>query len=154
MKNEMEPADVKPVKLENRDLRAIAADPYASTAPLSIVRLLGYVQWLNDELERVSEGRDRLRDARDSGTLGSRSAARMLTAIHRVLDLPLDHDPVAAVRELKAQRDQLLAERANPPNLTLTQIHKLLDFIKNAAHVYYASNGGKIDHIPPVRLEG
>ncbi len=137
-------------KLEDDQIKRIAADPWALTGPHETVRLLlCHIAWLNEELERVSEERDTFRDVRDSGGLASqlKCARVLLDDICKELDVPRTESPTMAVRMLKAQCEQLKFWTPEPPlpaNLTLKQIHHLLEFLKNAAHVYYTSNGGRI----------
>lgn len=145
-------------KLDDDEIKKIASDPFVSWAPLSIVRLLCHIEWQNEEMERIAEERDSLRDAespRNRGPVatppvdgcpslpGTCNSFRILGEVCKELDIhPHVGEAVLAVRRLK---EQLRSASSRPmPHLTLTQIHKFMDFLKNAAHVYYSSNGGQI----------
>jgi hypothetical protein len=110
--------ELAPERLRSKDIDAIGSSALTQgrLCLSGVLALLCHIEWQSEEIERLGEERDGLRDAQDVQGIPASKAKRtlneladaqaLLADIRAALDIPEAADPVDAVKSLQIVRQR------------------------------------------------
>lgn len=125
--------ELQPEQLLPQDVEAIASSAltHGGLDLAGVISLLSHIEWQGEEIERLGEERDALRDAQPpSSALASRAkraldeladAKALLTDVRRLVGIPDSADPITAIGSIMRLHDR----RAIQVNNTRALLQKL-----------------------------